>query len=166
MRCTVGRTRWRAGWRRGPPRRAGGAQEVEQVRPLGRIEPQRVRDAVDHTLGDAGGIAPLEPDVVLGRDAGKQRDLLAAQARDASAVGAVHGQPGLRGTDPGSTGGQELADLAAHVTPDFTPRVLGGLAVLVAACHAGEFTSLPAGLGVTASTPFAGTPPPLRGLVQ
>jgi hypothetical protein len=35
------------------------------VRPLGLIELQRVCEAVDHALGNAGGIATLEPDVVL-----------------------------------------------------------------------------------------------------
>ena len=45
--------------------RARGAGKVEQVRPLGLIELQRVCEAVDHALGNAGGIATLEPDVVL-----------------------------------------------------------------------------------------------------
>jgi hypothetical protein len=50
---------------------------------LGLVELQRMRDAVDDALGDAGGVASLEPDVVLARDPGEQRNLLAAQPRDA-----------------------------------------------------------------------------------
>jgi hypothetical protein len=55
---------------RGRPaaRRAGrgsGADQVEQMRPLSLIELQGVSDAVDDALRDAGGVAALEPDVVL-----------------------------------------------------------------------------------------------------
>ena len=108
---------------RGGPaaRRAGaasGADQVEQMRPLGLIELQCVRDAVDDALGDAGGVAALEPGVVLAGDAGEDGDLLAAQARDPPALAAIDGQPGLRGTDPGPPGAQELPDLAADAAAD------------------------------------------------
>ncbi len=45
--------------------RGSGADQVEQMRPLGLIELQCVRDAVDDALRDAGGVAALEPGVVL-----------------------------------------------------------------------------------------------------
>jgi hypothetical protein len=51
--------------------------------------------------------------VVLAGDAGEEGDLLAAQARDPSAVAAVGGQPGLGGTDLGPSRAQELPDLTA-----------------------------------------------------
>jgi hypothetical protein len=70
---------------------------------LGVIELQCVRDAVDDALRDAGGVAALEPGVVLGGDAGEDGDFFAAQTRDPSAVCLIHGQPGLLGTDLGST---------------------------------------------------------------
>ena len=164
-RCTVGRTLLRAGRRRGRAGRAGGADQVEQVRPLGLIELQRVRDAVDDALGDAGGVAPLEPGVVLG--ARCRRGAATSSRRrpgDPSAVAAIHGQPRLLGADPGPSGGQELPDLAAHVTPDRPGSRVSRWSLLPA--MSATVTSLPAGLGVTASTPFTGTPPPRRGLVQ
>jgi len=46
--------------------------------PLGIIEPQGVRDTVDDARGDSGGIAALEADVVLRRNACQQGDLFAA----------------------------------------------------------------------------------------
>ena len=75
-----------AAWRTG---RAGAAQQVEQVDPLGLVELQRLRDAVDDALGDAGGVAALQPGVVLAGDAREEGDLLAAQPGDPSAVSAV-----------------------------------------------------------------------------
>jgi len=50
----------------------------KQMRPLGLIELQGMRDAVDDALGDAGGVATLELGVVLDRDACEDGDLLAA----------------------------------------------------------------------------------------
>ena len=114
MRWTAGRTCCGAGRRRGRRVRAGGPDQVEQMRPLGVIELQRVRDAVDDALRDAGGVAALEPGVVLRRDPGEDGDLLAAQARDPPVLSPVHGQPGLRGTDPGPPRAQERPDLAAE----------------------------------------------------
>jgi hypothetical protein len=56
------------------------------MRPLSLIELQCVSDAVDDALRDAGGVAALEPDVVLARDTGKDGGLIAAQARDPPAA--------------------------------------------------------------------------------
>jgi hypothetical protein len=82
------------------------------MRPLGLVELQRVGDAVDHALGDAGGGAALEAGVVLDRDAGEEGGLFAPQALDPPTGTAVYGQPGLLRADPGSSRGQELPDLA------------------------------------------------------
>ena len=125
------------------------------MRPLGLVELQRVGDAVDDALGDAGGVAALEPGVVLDRDAGEEGDLLAAQARDPPAVAAVDGQPGLLGADPGPAGGQELPDLAADVATDVAVVVAG-------ACHGVHSTSARARLGVPVSTPLTGSPASAR----
>ena len=54
-----------------------------------------------------------EPDsasVVIGADAGQQRDLFPPQPGDAAGA-AERGQAGLLGGDPGAPGGQELADI-------------------------------------------------------
>jgi hypothetical protein len=56
-----------------------------------------LRDAVDDTLGDAGGVAAPEPGVVLGGDPGEDGNLLAAQARDPPVLAAI--SPG--GVAPG-----------------------------------------------------------------
>jgi NAD(P)-dependent dehydrogenase (short-subunit alcohol dehydrogenase family) len=150
---------------RGGPaaRRAGrgsGADQVEQMRPLSLIELQGVRDAVDDAVGDAGGVAALEPDVVLAGDAGEDGDLIAAQARDPSAVSAIHGQPGLLWRDPGPPGAEELPDLAADVATD--------VAVAVHACHVVHSTSASAGLGVPVGTPLISVSrlPALAGSVE
>jgi len=45
---------------------ARGADQVEQVGVFGFVQAQGMGDAVDDAGGDTGGIAPLEPDVVLG----------------------------------------------------------------------------------------------------
>jgi hypothetical protein len=71
--------------------RAGGAEQVDQVRPPGLVELQRMRDAVDDALGDAGGGAAFEAGVVLDRDAGKEGRLLAPQTLDPPAATAVDG---------------------------------------------------------------------------
>jgi hypothetical protein len=86
--------------------------------PLGLVEVQGVGDAVDDAVGDAGGVAALEPGVVLARDACEEGDLLAAQARDPSAVAAVGGQPGLGGADLGSSRAQELPNLGADLATE------------------------------------------------
>src|SRR6266571_5676333 len=142
MRWTAGRTCCGAGLRGRPAGAAGGPDQVEQVHPLGVVELQRVRDAADDALRDAGGVAALEPGVVLGRDPGEDGDLLAAQARDPPVLSPVHGQPGLRGADPGPARAQERPDIAAD----------GGR--VARACHVCHCTRGPAWLGVPASTPL------------
>ena len=88
-----------------------------------------MRDAVDDALRDAGGVAALERGVVLGGDPGEDGDLLASQARNPPVLAAIHGQPGLRGADPGpadaqgfsgraSAAGQAARGTAVLVPPD------------------------------------------------
>src|SRR2546430_1190444 len=94
--------------------RPGGANEVEQVRPLDLVELQGRRYGFEHVFGDAQDLAAFQLRVVLDADAREERHLLAPQPGDPSP--AVDAQPGpLRG-DPGPSRGQELADLvsAAH----------------------------------------------------
>ena len=67
------------------------------MRPLGVVELQCVGDAVDDAVGDTGGGASLEADVVLDRDAGEEGGLLAPQALDPPAATAVDGQARLLG---------------------------------------------------------------------
>ena len=126
MCCTLGRTRCCVRRRRRGVRVCRGAREVEQVRTLGLVELQRPGERLEHALGDAGRVAALEAGVVVDADAGEDRDLFAAQAGDAAPATAVRGQAGLLGRDPGSPGGQELADLVlgVHVT-DGTPLSAG-----------------------------------------
>src|SRR3954452_6423991 len=95
----------------GPGRRTGGAEQVEQVRPLGAVEPQRLRDALDDAFGDAGGVAALQADVVLRGDPDQERRLLPAQSRHPAAVSAVGGKARLLRGDPGPAGAEELPDL-------------------------------------------------------
>jgi hypothetical protein len=114
--------------------------------PLGIVEVQGVGDGVDDAVGDAGGVAALQPGVVLARDACQEGDLFAAQARDPSVVAAVHGQPGQLGAELGPSRAQELPDLPADVATD--------VAVLVHACHVVHTTSASAWLGVPVSTPL------------
>jgi hypothetical protein len=118
------------------------------VRAFGVVELQGAGDAVDDALGDAGGAAALEPGVVVGRDAGQEGDLLAAQARDPPAVPAVDGEPRLLRADPVPAGGQELAYLGAHVAAAVRFVTGGG--------HGAHPTRACAGLGVPVSPPFAG----------
>ena len=61
------------------------------MRPLGLVELQCVGDALDDALGDAGGVAALEPGVVLVRDTREGGDLLAAHPRDPAAIAAIQG---------------------------------------------------------------------------
>ena len=129
------------------------AEQVEQVGPLGLVELQGVGDAVDDAVGDAGGVAALEPGVVLDGDAGEEGDLLAAQARDPPAVAAVDGQPGLLGGDPGPSRGQELPDLVADVATD-----VAGCRGLVAAAMSSTLRALPHGWGSLSVPLSAGSP--------
>jgi hypothetical protein len=135
------------------PRRAGaagGAEQVFQVCSLRLVELQGVREAVDHAVGDAGGIAALELGHVLRGDPGQAGDLGAAQPRDPAAVSAVHRQAGLLGSDACPAGGEELADLGPDVSPD--------VAVFVAIGHELDCTGGSGGLGVPVDTPLAGSP--------
>lgn len=82
---------------------------------LGGVELERVGDPVDDGLGDAGGVAPLEPDVVLRRHTGQQRHLLAPQPGDTTTLVAVGWQPRLLRGDPGTPRAKELTDLRPHL---------------------------------------------------
>src|SRR6478735_6603135 len=130
---------------------AGGAEQVLQVRSLRLVELQGVGKAVDDAVGDAGGVATLELRHVLRRDPGQAGDLGAAQPRHPTAVPAVHGKPGLLGTDPGAAGGEELTDLGANVAAD--------VAVVVPLCHALDCTGGWELAGVPVSTLSRGLPP-------
>ena len=52
-------------------------KQIDQVRPFGVVELQCVGHAVDDAVGDPGGGASLEADVVLDRDPSEERGLLA-----------------------------------------------------------------------------------------
>ena len=80
---------------------------------------------VDDALGDAGGIAALQPDVVLAGNAGEHRGLFPTQPGNPSAVGAEDRESCLLWRDPGATAGQELTDLGAHVTADVRILIAG-----------------------------------------
>ena len=93
----------------------------EQVGAFGLVELERVGEGVEDALGGAGEAAALHAHVVVDRDAGEHRDLLAPQALDA-AVAAVGRQAGLLGGDPGAPRAEELADLGAQVDGAMAPR--------------------------------------------
>ena len=78
----------------------GGPGQVEQVGPLGIVELQRPGQGVEHLFGHAVQVAPLKPDVVVGRDASEVRNFLPTQALD-PAVPTVDGEAGLLRRDPG-----------------------------------------------------------------
>ena len=61
---------------------------------------------------DSSGVAALEAGVVVDADAGEERHLLAAKARDPP-VAAVVRKPGLVRGDLGPTRGQEFAKVGA-----------------------------------------------------
>ena len=131
--------------------------------PLSVVELQGVGHAVDDAVGDAGGVAALEPDVVLDGDAGEEGDLLAAQARDPPAVAAVGGQAGLRGSDPGPSRAQELPDLLADVAADVAAVV--EVAVVCRPCRPLYERSRMA--GGPCQYPFQqGLPPPRSGWLR
>ena len=97
---------------------------------LGLVELQGVDDAVQDVVGDAADVAALEARVVLDADPGEHRDLLAAQAFDAT-VGAVDGKAGLLRGDLGAAGGEELADvvLGGHASTVRRPAMWESLLV-------------------------------------
>ena len=59
--------------------------------PLGFIEVEGVSDALDDARGDPDGVAALEADVVLGRDADEQGCFLATQSGYAAPVPSAGG---------------------------------------------------------------------------
>ena len=130
------------------------------MRPLGFVELQCVGDAVDDALGDAGGVAAFEADVVLGGDAGEQRDLLAAQPGTRRRSARYTGSPACSGLILARRVAQELPDLAADVAPE------SRLSSLVPTMSS-TLRALPARLGVPASTPLnrVSTCPALAGSV-
>ena len=75
---------------------------------FGFVESQCARDAFEHIVGHALGVAALESGVVLDADPGEHRYFLAAESADAP-VRAVDGQSSLFRRDLGATGGEELA---------------------------------------------------------
>ena len=76
---------------------------------LGRRQPQRARDRLEHVERRAHVASLLEPRVPGGADAGELRDLLAAQAGRAAAS-AVR-QPDVLGLDAGAALAQEIGEL-------------------------------------------------------
>jgi hypothetical protein len=99
---------------RGPAPRGGGrlrgAGEVQQVRAFGGVELQSAGQRLQHGFGDALHVAALQPGVVGDAHAGEDGDLLATQPGN-PALPDVR-QSDLARREPGSPGGQELADLA------------------------------------------------------
>ncbi len=83
--------------------------QVEQVLPLGPIQPEDPGDRVQHRVGDVAAAALLQPDVVVGADAGQLGQLLTPQARHAPPP--VGGQPDIPRLDRGTPGSQERADV-------------------------------------------------------
>ena len=81
---------------------------------LGFVELQGTGDPVEDLLGDAAQVPALEPQVVVGGDAGEHRHLFAAEALDAP-VGPVGGQTDLGRREPRTAGRQEVADLGLAV---------------------------------------------------
>ena len=93
---------------------AGGVGEVGQVSALRLVQLQCAGEGVEHALGDAAEVAPLESGVVLDTHAGEVGHLTAAQALHAP-VAAVVLQPGpLRG-QLGPPGAEKGVDLIAVV---------------------------------------------------
>jgi short chain dehydrogenase len=86
------------------------------VRAFGVVELQRAGEPFEHAFGDAADIAAFQAGVVGNADSGQDRDLFAAQSRNAPRT--VGGEPGLVWRDLGSPGGQELADLGLGVHAD------------------------------------------------
>ena len=83
------------------------------MRALGLVELERAGERLQHGLGDAAGVATLEPRVVIDADAGEDCDLFATETRDTPR--SIDLQARLLGCDPRSPGGEELLDLALCV---------------------------------------------------
>ena len=77
-----------------PPRRGRVRRpcEVEEMGALDLVELERACERVEDGVGDAGGVAALEPRVVVDAEPGMQRDLFATQARNAALAAAVGAQ--------------------------------------------------------------------------
>ena len=67
---------------------------------LGVVELERPGQCLKHALGGAAHVSAFQARVVRNAHAGQDRDLLAAQAGNATS--AVGRQPGLLGRDPGA----------------------------------------------------------------
>jgi hypothetical protein len=89
--------------------RAGGADQIEQVRALGVIESQRPRQRLEDLLGHAGHLAALEPAVVVRADTGQRGNLFPAKPGHPPL--AVAGQTDLLGRQLRPAGGQEFGDV-------------------------------------------------------
>src|SRR3954471_23515565 len=106
--------------RRAPTRRrpggVGGASEVEEMRALGLVEPERSGQRLQHALGDAAEVSAFQPGVVLNADAGQDSDLFTTQAWDAPRTVGRHAC--LLGSDRGAAGGEERLDLLLRLHDD------------------------------------------------
>ena len=89
-------------------RRGAGPGELVQVRDGVVVELQRPGERVEHLLRRMALAALLEPDVVVGADAGERGELLTPQPRDAAA--AQVRQADILGPDPLPARPQELAE--------------------------------------------------------
>jgi hypothetical protein len=98
-----------------PRGRAGRASQVVQVLAFGLVQLECAGQRIQDAFGDAAEVAALEAGVVLDTDAGQQRDLLTAQARDPAVTAVQPAEPGLLRAQLRPPAGQELADLAAVV---------------------------------------------------
>ena len=89
------------------------AGEGEQVLALVGVEPERIRDRRQHAGRGPGLAALFQPRVPGQAHVGELGDLLPAQARDPAHPPV--GQPHIGRAQPGATGAQERAQLAAPV---------------------------------------------------
>jgi MFS transporter, DHA2 family, methylenomycin A resistance protein len=119
----------------GPPGRpcrgARRSREVEEVLPLGVVKVEGAGKGLEHRLGNTGEVPALQARVVLDAHSGELSHLGPAQAGHPSLL-PVRGQARRLGGDPGTAGGQELADLGAVVhgsTVERDRRARGALAL-------------------------------------
>jgi hypothetical protein len=87
--------------------------EIEEVRALGLVQVKSAGQGLQHTLGHPAQVSALEAGVVVDADPGNDRDFLPAESGNAPLT--VCGDSRLLWRDPGSPGGEELADLALRV---------------------------------------------------
>src|SRR5215218_403100 len=112
-----------------PDTRVRCADEVVQMRALGFVEPERATDSFQHGFRDTRRVAALEAYVVLDAHSREQRDLLAAESRNAATTAEVR-QPCLLGGESRSPCGEELTDVAATVHASTLRRELQARGVL------------------------------------